>query len=86
MANQDSAASVVRSDALLGLLKEARDELYWFNHEWQQRQGSLADGGIRRVVRLIQKIDAVIINAGVSIPGGEPGYAPRECSANKGEP
>jgi hypothetical protein len=25
-------------------------------------------------------------NASVSIPGGEPGYAPRECSANKEEP
>ncbi len=50
----------IESTKLLGLLKEARDELQWFNEDWQHRQGSMADGGVRRVVRLIQKIDAVI--------------------------
>ena len=42
---------------LLDLLQEAKEELIWFNEEWQHKEGSLADGGIRRVVRLIQKID-----------------------------
>ena len=63
----ETRPSEVRSDDLLVLLRESRDELHWFNEDWQHRQGCFADGGIRRVVRLIQKIDTEVEKANAKV-------------------